>query len=266
MGVRYLIGFLGFLPFLPKMKKLTKQHWKIAIIAGTLCWISFATQTYGIKMTTATKSAFLTGLNVIMVPIFSALLFKTKISRKIWLSSFLAVIGVSVFSFGEFNKFEFGDVLILVCDVFYAFYIIYLDRHLKKVDILSFSAVIVLVIGVNSFILSFLVEDYSIILNFSNEDIYNVNNFIIMLYMGLFATTLATLTQTFGQSVISSTRAAIIFALEPIFATFFAVLFGDDRITVQVIIGGTIVMVGIYISLIPTKSIEKKVKKAIIDI
>ena len=105
MGVRYLIGFLGFLPFLPKMKKLTKYQWKTAIIAGILCWISFATQTYGIKMTTATKSAFLTGLNVIMVPIFSALLFKTKISRKIWLSSFLAVIGVSVFSFGEFNKF-----------------------------------------------------------------------------------------------------------------------------------------------------------------
>ena len=179
MGVRYFIGLLGFLPFLPKMKKLTKHQWKIAIIAGTLCWISFATQTYGIKMTTATKSAFLTGLNVIMVPIFYGFLFKKKIPSMIWISSVLAVIGVSVFSFGQFNKFEFGDALILICDVFYAFYIIYLDKNLKKVDILSFSAVIVLVIGVNSFIMSFLVEDYSVILNFSNGEIYNWKNLLI---------------------------------------------------------------------------------------
>jgi drug/metabolite transporter (DMT)-like permease len=71
MGVRYLIAVLGFIPFYSHLKHLTKEELKIALIAGTICWISFATQTIGIKLTTATKSAFLTGLNILMVPIFT---------------------------------------------------------------------------------------------------------------------------------------------------------------------------------------------------
>ena len=125
MGVRYLVGVVMFLPFIGRLRKLTKKHWKHAIIAGMLCWASFALQTYGIMLTTATKSAFITGLNVIMVPIFVALIFHRKVGNKIWVATFLALLGVFVMSFsGLEGSFEWGDLLVLICDVFYAFYII----------------------------------------------------------------------------------------------------------------------------------------------
>ncbi|MHA1746148.1 MAG: DMT family transporter, partial [Promethearchaeota archaeon] len=90
MGMRYLVGVIMFLPFVGRLRKLTRRHWKHAIIAGLLCWASFAFQTYGIMLTTASRSAFITGLNVIMVPIFVALIYRQKLGNKIWVATVLA--------------------------------------------------------------------------------------------------------------------------------------------------------------------------------
>ncbi len=256
MGVRYLLGFLGFLPFLHRLRHFSRKQVKISIIASLLAWVSFATQTYGIQLTTATKSGFITGLNVIMVPIFIALIFRQKVKGKIWISALLALIGVSIFSFGEFGALTFGDVLILICDVFYALYIIYLEYNLNKVDSIGFSIILVFNLSFFSFILSFITEDYSYIFNEGFSIIFTWQNLLIMVYMGIVASSIATLTQTFGQTVVKSTRAAIIYALEPIFAALFAVLLGSEKISIQLFIGGLIIMIGIYISILSNNEKE----------
>lgn len=248
MGVRYLIAVIGFFPLYPHLKKVTKEHLKIAFIAGTICWISFATQTIGIKLTTATKSAFLTGLNILMVPIFVAMIYKKKVPGRIWISTLIAVTGVSVMSFAGFESVALGDILVLICDVFYAIYIIYLDNNLKKVDIISFSILILAVMSLESFIASILFEPISLIFGETAPIIFTWQNFGIMLYMGLVASVGATLCQNYGQRYVTSTRAAIIFALEPLFATFFAVLFGES-LEGKTIIGGILIIVGIFISI-----------------
>jgi drug/metabolite transporter (DMT)-like permease len=257
MGVRYLVGVIMFLPFIGRLRKLTKKHWKHAIIAGMLCWASFAFQTYGIMLTTATKSAFITGLNVIMVPIFVALIFHRKVGNKIWVATGLALLGVFVMSFsGLEGGFEWGDLLVLICDVFYAFYIIYLERHLKEIDPIGMAFIVVLVISVLSFLLSGLVEDYSMIFGVSRSQIFTWTHLVIILYMGIFATTIANITQTFGQKYISSTRTAIIFASEPLFAAFFAIVFGPDILTWQITVGGALILAGTLASTLKKKSID----------
>lgn len=250
MGVRYFIAFLGFLPFYGRLKKLTKQEFKICFTASLLAWASFAIQTFGIKWTTPTKSGFITGLNVIMVPFLAAGFFKKKIKWQIWLSSCFALVGVSILSFGEFGRFELGDLFILICDIFYALYIIYLEYNLKKVDTISFSIILVFNMSILSFLLSLITDDYSYIFNEGWNIIMTWQNLLIMLYMGLIASSIATLTQSYGQTVVSSTRAAIIYSLEPIFAALFAILFGSDQLSLQILIGGALIMVGIYISII----------------
>lgn len=254
MGIRYLIAFIGFLPFISRLKNFSKKEIKITLIASLLVWISFATQTFGIQLTTATKSGFITGLNVIMVPIFASLLFKQKISWKIWISTLFALVGVSILSFGDFGEISFGDILILICDVFYALYIIYLEYNLKKVDTVGFSIILVFNLSVFSFILSIFTDDYNYIFTTGSEMIFTLQNLLIMLYMGIVASSIATLTQSFGQTVVSSTRAAIIFALEPIFAAFFAIIIGSEYLTIPVILGGILIMIGVYFSIISTKN------------
>jgi len=251
MGVRYLIGFIAFIPFLGRLKTFTKKQFKIAFIAGTLCWASFALQTVGIKLTTATKSAFITGLNVIMIPIFLAIFFKKKISKKIWISTFFALIGVSILSFGGIEKPSIGDLLVFICDIFYALYVIYIGMHLKDIDTIGISAIVVFIISVFSFIISFIFEDMQYIFGDGASSIFTYQNLGIMLYMGLIATTISNLTQNYGQTHISAAKTAIIFSLEPLFATFFAVL-GKESLNIQIIIGAILIFTGIVLS------IEKK--------
>jgi len=251
MGVRYLIGFIAFIPFLGRLKTFTKKQFKIAFIAGTLCWISFALQTVGIMLTTATKSAFITGLNVIMIPIFLAIFFKKEVSKKIWISTFFALVGVSILSFGGIEKPSIGDLLVLICDIFYALYVIYLGIHLKEIDTIGISAIIVFIISFFSFISSFIFEDMQYIFGEGASSIFTYQNLGIMLYMGLIATTISNLTQNYGQTHISPTKTAIIFSLEPLFATFFAIL-GKESLNLQIVIGAILIFTGIVLS------IEKK--------
>ena len=251
-GIRYFIAFLGFFPFYGRILKFSKEQLKISFIASLLAWLSFSIQTFGIKLTSPTKSGFITGLNVIMVPIFAALLFRQKIQWKIWLSAILALVGVSILTFGEFGKLELGDLLIFICDIFYALFIIYLEYNLKKVDTIGFSVLLVLNMSVFSFLLSIFTDDYIYILNEGWFKIATWENFLYLIYMGIIASTIATLTQNFGQSVVKSTRAAIISALEPIFAAFFAIIFGKDKFSFTIFLGGFLVMIGIYISIFAT--------------
>lgn len=253
LGVRYLIGFIAFLPFIGRLRKFTKKQFKIGLIAGTLMWASFSVQTIGIKLTTATKSAFITGLSVIMVPIFSAIFFKDKISPRIWISTILALIGVSIMSFIGFENFSIGDLLILICDVFYAIYIIYLSQNLKSIDIIGLSLIIIFLNSFYSFIASIIFEDMNYIFNDGAELIFTIENFGILLYMGICATNIATLTQNYGQRHLSPTKAAIIFATEPLFATFFAVL-GNELLNLQIIIGGALILIGILLSIEKTET------------
>lgn len=248
MFLRYIIGFIVFLPFIGRLRKFTKKQFMIGFIAGTLVWASFSVQTIGIKLTTATKSAFITGLSVIMVPIFSALFFKDKISTRIWISTIIALIGVSVMSIIGLEKISIGDLLVLLCDVFYAIYIIYLSRNLKSVDIIGISTIIVFLIALYSLIASIIFEDFNYTFKNMNYILENSWILLLLLYMGICATSIATLTQNFGQRHLSSTQAAIIFATEPLFATFFAVL-GDESLNLQIIIGGTLILVGILLSI-----------------
>ena len=250
MFLRYLIGFIAFLPFIGRLRNFTLKQFKIGFIAGTLVWASFSFQTIGIQLTTATKSAFITGLSVIMVPIFSAIFFKDKISARIWISTLLALIGVSVMSIIGFENISIGDLLVLICDVFYAIYIIYLSLNLKSVDIIGITAIIVFLLSFYSLIASIIFEDIN--LTFKNMDSIFENFGLILLYMGVCATNIATLTQNYGQRHLSSTKAAIVFATEPLFATFFAVL-GDESLTPKIVIGGILILVGVLLSIEKTE-------------
>ena len=258
-GMRYLFGFIGFLPFIGRIRKFTKKQFKIAIIAGSLCWASVALQTYGIKWTTATKSGFITGLNVIMVPIFVAILYHKRIQFKIWISTILALIGVSILSFAGMESLSIGDLFVFVCDIFYALYIIYLDNHLAEIDTIGISAVIVFIISLFSFILAFITGEIPIVFGDQISAIFTTNHLLILIYMGVIATTIATLTQTFGQTTVNSTRAAIIYALEPLFAAFFAVILGSEKLNWQILVGGSLIFVGILFSIEKEKTLSQNI-------
>ncbi|WP_457559589.1 DMT family transporter [Candidatus Harpocratesius sp.] len=249
MAIRYLIGFLVFLPFFHHFRQTNLEFWKITLKASSLLWASFALQTIGIQLTTAAKSAFITGLNVIMVPIFAALIYRQKVRKIIWISTLLALIGISLMSLSGLNRFEFGDFLVFLCDIFYALYILYLEKKLPHVDLIAFSAFQLAFLSCFSFIASFIFENSFSKFTLSLISLVQPPFGWYILYMGLIATSAATLFQMKGQKMVSATQAAIVFALEPIFGAFFAVIIGNEELTWQIIVGGTLIMAGIFLTI-----------------
>lgn len=248
MGVRYLIATLGFLPLYPRLRHVTKEQLKIGIIAGTISCASFGIQTIGIMLTTATKSAFLTGLTMLMVPIIMAVIYKKRVPGRIWVSILIAIFGVSIMTFGGFESLSFGDILVLISDVLYAVYMIYLDNNLRKVETGSFSVIILAVMSIEFLITSVIFEPIGLIFGEMAPTIFAWQNIATWLYMGLVASVGATLCQNYGQKNVPASKAAIIFTLEPLFATFFAVLFGE-ALKLNTVIGGIIIVIGVLISI-----------------
>jgi drug/metabolite transporter (DMT)-like permease len=261
LAIRFGIAFLVMVPFLFKFKGffLSWKKWKISLIAGSLYFISIFTQTLGLQTTTASKGAFITALGVIFVPLFMSVFKKHKIHYLLWIAVCMAIIGVGFLSFSGIEPFSWlGDSLVLVCAISYAMYVIYLDNHVMEVEIMPFTAVQLLLISILSLIIS-LIFEFAITNTVSDAvTMFSVRNVLVLLYLGVIATTLTFVMQTFGQRYVSSTRTSLIFAFEPFFATIFAIIIGNEQLSILIGIGMILVLSAVIISILSPQDPLKK--------
>jgi drug/metabolite transporter (DMT)-like permease len=253
LAIRFGVAFIAMIPFLYKFKNFFKsgKNWKISLISGLLYFISIFTQTIGLQTTTASKGAFITALGVIFVPLFMSIFKKRKIHFLLWIAVVLAIVGVAFLSFSEIERISWvGDSLVLICAVSYAFYVIYLDNHVHEVEIIPFTAVQLFFISISSFVIS-LIYEFGIIKSVPNVLIvFSNQNILVLAYLGLIATTLTFIMQSFGQRFVSSTRTSLIFAFEPFFATLFAIWLGDERLSFLIGTGMVLVFSAVIISIL----------------
>lgn len=122
IALRFSVGVLPLLPFL----RADWRTWQRGLILGGLLFIGYATQTIGLQTTNADRAAFITGLNVVMVPLFAATLQRRRIGALLWGSSALAMVGIGLLSWSG-GPLRIGDLWEFGCALSYAAYILYLD-------------------------------------------------------------------------------------------------------------------------------------------
>ena len=244
LTLRYSIAIIGIIPILYRFKGFNKKILYGGIITGILYFISIVFQTYGLQTTTAGKAGFITGLGTVLVPFMTWFAYKKKVKLRVWIAVVFSTVGMGFLLLeGESGVF-IGDMLVLVCAVFYAIFIVVNDDYVKKVDVYLFSFVQLATLSIlclgSSFLLS---ENWSISSN-------TIDFWLVMLYMGLIVTTVTFLFQNYGQQYLTPAKTAIIFTLEPVFAAFFGFLFGNELLTVFGIIGATIIFIALLITVI----------------
>ena len=256
VSIRFLAASLLLLPFVyPLFKSISKKQLSEGFILGVFLYIGFAVQTIGLQYTTATKSAFITGTFVLFTPILQTIIEKRIPTLGNILGVLLVTVGIiflsskenSLFSiFSELSEgFNFGDFLTLICAIFYAVYIVYLDKisanhnhrfltfaQISVTGLLSILSVIVFSL--------FQIEQIKIVLN--------TEVVTAILYTTLFATILTTSLQTKFQQAVTPTRASIIFSMEPIFAALTAYFFINEKLSNFGIAGAAFIFIGILIS------------------
>lgn len=188
-------------------------------LLGLALFGGYVFQTIGLRFTTPSRSAFLTGLFIVMVPLLAAVAVRRRPSRSEAAGVLLAFLGMALLSgpLGE-SQTARGDMLTIVCAVCYAVHILLLGHFARIHDS---RALALLQVGV-TFLLSlgtcFWVEPVRFVPSW--------RLWMAVVFTGLLATALAFLVQTWAQRVTSPTRTALIFSLEPVFAwgTAFVVL------------------------------------------
>lgn len=215
-------------------------------VLGTFLFFGFALQTVGLQYTTASKSAFFTGMLVVLTPIvhFTVQHFLKMEKKPLRAGNIIGVIfaafGLFLLTSPEGSSFNYGDALTLGCAFLFASYIVYLDFASSEPDKLQLTYVQFLVCGMLGLISAIIFEDSYII--FSWQFISG------LLYLTIFATIISMWVQNQFQGDTTPTRAALIFAMEPVIAAGFAYYFRNEIIGVIGVFGGIIILLGLLIS------------------
>ena len=232
-----LATILIFLIVNKNMITLTKQEMIGGILCGFFLFLGYAFQNFGLMNTTATKSAFITSISVLIVPLLLVAIGIQKVPIRIWVAVLLATLGLYLLILPG-GGINIGDVITFGCAVSFALHIIAQDNYLKKeIRLLPFFCIQLAFVTLISFIHAQVFEPEAIIWS------TRLTNAIII--TGIFATLIAFFTMIWAQKILNPSETAIIFAMEPVAAALFAMVFAGEILGLLGWIGGGLVCLAV---------------------
>ena len=247
VSIRYTIAavLLGFV-LIPQFKKLNRYYWIHGAVTGLMLALGYITQTIGCKYTTAGKNAFLTTIYVILIPLISWPLNKKRPHFVVFLSAVMALVGIGLLALrneGGVLGFNVGDILTLICGLFYALHIIFTAKFSQDKNPLILTWIQFIVAAVFSWAVSPLIDgSFSVALLKSSRVIFS------MLYLGIFSSLVAFLLQNICLKYMESSLASLFLSLESVFGIIFSTIFLRERMTLVMIIGCVLIFAAITIA------------------
>ncbi|HWT87135.1 MAG TPA: DMT family transporter, partial [Myxococcales bacterium] len=236
MGIATAL-LLGFMAVSPKgraqLRSLRGEVLRDGVFVGVLLAIGFLLQTEGLQRTTASRSGFLTGTLVVLVPLIELAVFRKRPALPATIGVLLAFVGMTVLSApwsNASNATALGDALTLACALVFAAHIVALGRIAPKHAVLPLLLLQLATIGVLAALMGPVVD--------SQQFSATPRLWLALLYLAVFATLLAFGVQTWAQKILPPVRVALISALEPVFAALWAALFIGERLTLRELMGG----------------------------
>ncbi|MGE9808037.1 DMT family transporter [Janibacter sp. G1551] len=239
LAVRFLIAAvaMGAL-FHRQVRALDRRQLRIGVVLGLLYGVAQLLQTVGLEHTDASVSGFITGMYVVLTPVIGAFLLRDRLPRSTWLAVGLATAGLAVLALRGVAVGT-GEGLTLLAAGLYALHIIGLGRWSTASTAVGLATVQAVVIGLLCLVIA---APDGVTLPADG------GQWLSLLYMALIAGAVALWAQTWAQSHLTATRAAIVMTLEPVFAALFAVLLGGESLTARMALGGGLVLAGMYIA------------------
>lgn len=229
---RFLLAGLLLVVMRPRaVLALGRQGWAQGLVLGAMLFAGEMLQTFGLRYTTAAISGFLTGLQVVFVPLLGWLLLSHRPRPRTWLAAAMATGGLAVLSLRGLS-IGLGDVLTIAAAAMFALQIVVLGRWASVSDAYGIATVQVLTVGAMSVVAA---APDGVGLP-STPGMWGA-----VALTAVVATAFAFAVQSWAQSHVSATSAAMAFTTEPILAALFAWGAGE-RIGWAVVTGGALVV------------------------
>jgi len=217
-------------------------------------YIAFALQTVGLQYTTPSKNAFLTAVNVIIVPLIAFAVYKRRIDGYEIIGSIIAIVGIGFLSLQGSLTMNIGDALSLACAVAFAFDIFCTNLFVQKEDAITLTIIQFLTASFLGVLV--IVGQGDIPTTLEKEAIYSI------IYLAIFSTTLAYLFQNVANQYTSATKAAIILSTESFFGMVLSVIFLHEVLTSRMVIGAVMILLAILIAEVKPAHPKKRMMKS----
>ena len=259
-GIRMLLGSLTLVPIFMfadsrrrkrgEFKNITAEERAAGrknlaiggIAAGIIIFIAANLQQVGLVTVDAGKTAFITALYILLVPLCGIFL-KNKTSVFNWIAAIIGAIGLYFLCITEGFSIAWGDLLVLIGAFFWAFHILVFDRFAPKVDVFKLVSIQFLVAGAISLIVALVTETNTIAAIWAEAP--NIA------YAGMLSSAIAFSLQGLGQKHANPTVASVILSTESMFGAIFGAIFLHEVLAGRELLGCVLMMVAILLAQIP---------------
>jgi len=245
---------IALLVLAPMWRGLRRGEWHWGLLLGGLLFVAFWLQIEGLARTTSNRNAFVTGLNVLVVPILAMTVLGRRYGWFLWLACGMALMGM-VLMFHEDAPWSLGDTLTLASTLFYAIYILLLEECARRnrdtpLRAARMAAVQALMMFTAASALV-LVRHGGVQSSLHALGELPVAPLAWLLYLGVVASVLVVTLQAWGQQRVDAMRSAIVFGLEPVFAAITAWLLIGERLGTAGLAGAALIVAALVVSQLP---------------
>lgn len=244
--VRFLFTtVLYLLIFYNQVRKIRFSDFRYGIVLGIFLFLGFITQTIGLKFTTASKSAFVTGANIVLIPFAQYFIIRKRPNVANIIGIILVLIGLYLLTELQEMAVNLGDLITFFCSISFSIYVVLLDKYSRSASFHSLVFGQFLTTTILSLLTSFLIED---LIFKETRFIISTELIVIILVNAVIGTLIGLFVSTRYQKEITPVRAGLIYNLElPSAVLFSYFLLGEIMSTMQWF-GAAIMVIGLIIS------------------
>ncbi|MFZ5647705.1 MAG: DMT family transporter [Bacillota bacterium] len=222
--------------YFKQLVNVTFKEIQAGVLIGLFLFGGYAFQTVGLKYTGAANAGFITGLSVILVPLYFTLYYKRLPSINLTVGALCAVTGLALLSLSDSLTFNYGDLLVFFCAVCFAGHIIMVGKYSSNLNPVMLTIIQIGTVSLISFIAGIFLEKM--------PDTFTGEVWWALLLTAIPATSLAFLIQNKVQKYTSTTHTAIIFTMEPVFAGLGAYILAGEILSGRQMAGCALILAG----------------------
>ena len=243
VGLRFSLAALVFgALFARQIREASNSLLLKGLLLGLFMLAGFGLQTVGLGYTSVARSAFITQLLLVFTPALQIALFRRMPGRGTFAGIIIVLFGMFLLTAPESRAgLNFGDWLTLGCAVGFSLYILYIDRFATPANAAALSFFQSMFLGAFACVAALVFEDVRV-------KAWTPSLLLGLAYLSFLATNLVLYWQTRWQPETSPARASVIFAMEPVFATAFAVALLSEGLSGRELLGGGFIVIGMLVS------------------
>ncbi len=253
VGMRYSLAavFLAIV-FWKKLKLINRKYLISGAALGFFLAVGTILQNFALVTVDAGVCAFLTAVYVVLAPFLAWIFFKKRPNKQCLIAVVFAIIGIGCLSLTSEFRIGFGELLTLICGVFFALHIVCADHFTEKQDPILLSVLQMVFAGIFGWIIAPFYDGKLDVSILAGKDFW-----VAILYMGILGSAICFMLQVVSQKHLSVTTAAILLTMESVFGTIFSVIILQEVLGPRKILGFALMFVAALVSQVTIK-IRKK--------